>query len=83
MDTEQIDRRLLLQRAAAAGVLALTGFAAPAHCQTRPNAREVKGMSTLKSPSINLYSRDLARAVTFYADLGFVETFRTPTSGPR
>ena len=82
MDSEQIDRRLLLQRAAGAGVLALTGFAVPAHGQTRPNAREVKGMSTLKSPSINLYSRDLARAVSFYADLGFVETFRTPTSGP-
>jgi catechol 2,3-dioxygenase-like lactoylglutathione lyase family enzyme len=39
-------------------------------------------MPTFKSPMINLYSRDLARAVAFYADLGFVETFRTPTSGP-
>jgi catechol 2,3-dioxygenase-like lactoylglutathione lyase family enzyme len=30
---------------------------------------------------INLYSRDLARAMSFYTDLGFVETFRTPISG--
>jgi catechol 2,3-dioxygenase-like lactoylglutathione lyase family enzyme len=82
MDSEQIDRRLLLQWAAAAGVLALSGLAAPTLGQTRPKANEVNRMSTLKSPMINLYSRDLARAVSFYADLGFVETFRTPTSGP-
>jgi catechol 2,3-dioxygenase-like lactoylglutathione lyase family enzyme len=30
---------------------------------------------------INLYSRDLSRATVFYAELGFVETFRTPASG--
>jgi predicted enzyme related to lactoylglutathione lyase len=30
---------------------------------------------------INLYSRDLSRAAAFYAELGFVETFRTPESG--
>jgi catechol 2,3-dioxygenase-like lactoylglutathione lyase family enzyme len=30
---------------------------------------------------INLYSRDLPRAVAFYLGLGFVETFRTPASG--
>jgi predicted enzyme related to lactoylglutathione lyase len=30
---------------------------------------------------INLYSRDLSRAVAFYSQLGFVETFRTPASG--
>jgi predicted enzyme related to lactoylglutathione lyase len=30
---------------------------------------------------INLYSRDLSRAVAFYSNLGFVETFRTPASG--
>jgi predicted enzyme related to lactoylglutathione lyase len=30
---------------------------------------------------INLYSRDLARAAAFYAELGFIETFRTPESG--
>lgn len=39
-------------------------------------------MPTFKSPMINLYSRDVARAMSFYADLGFVETFRTPPSGP-
>jgi predicted enzyme related to lactoylglutathione lyase len=30
---------------------------------------------------INLYSRDLSRAAAFYAQLGFVESFRTPASG--
>jgi catechol 2,3-dioxygenase-like lactoylglutathione lyase family enzyme len=30
---------------------------------------------------INLYSRDLSRAVAFYSELGFVEVFRTPASG--
>jgi catechol 2,3-dioxygenase-like lactoylglutathione lyase family enzyme len=30
---------------------------------------------------INLYPRDLPRAVAFYSELGFVETFRTPASG--
>lgn len=30
---------------------------------------------------INLYSRDLSRAVAFYLELGFVEAFRTPASG--
>jgi catechol 2,3-dioxygenase-like lactoylglutathione lyase family enzyme len=38
-------------------------------------------MPTFKAPMINLYSRDLARAAAFYAELGFVETFRTPASG--
>lgn len=38
-------------------------------------------MPTFKTPLINLYSRDLPRAVTFYSGLGFVETFRTPPSG--
>ena len=38
-------------------------------------------MATFTAPMINLYSRDLARAVTFYASLGFAETFRTPASG--
>jgi catechol 2,3-dioxygenase-like lactoylglutathione lyase family enzyme len=38
-------------------------------------------MPTFKSPLINLYSRDLPRALAFYTGLGFVETFRTPTSG--
>jgi catechol 2,3-dioxygenase-like lactoylglutathione lyase family enzyme len=30
---------------------------------------------------INLYSKDLPRAVAFYQRLGFVETFRTPAQG--
>jgi catechol 2,3-dioxygenase-like lactoylglutathione lyase family enzyme len=30
-------------------------------------------MLQFKSPMINLYSRDLPRAVAFYSDLGFVE----------
>ncbi|MGO9450348.1 MAG: VOC family protein [Candidatus Binataceae bacterium] len=38
-------------------------------------------MSTFRAPMINLYSRDLPRALAFYSDLGFVETFRTPSSG--
>ncbi len=38
-------------------------------------------MPTFSAPMINLYSRDLARAVAFYSELGFVETFRTPASG--
>ena len=38
-------------------------------------------MPGFKSPMINLYSRDLPRAMAFYAELGFVETFRTPASG--
>lgn len=29
---------------------------------------------------IKLYSRDLSCAAEFYSELGFVETFRTPTS---
>lgn len=35
-----------------------------------------------RTPQINLYSRDVARAVAFYAALGFAETFRTPQEGP-
>jgi catechol 2,3-dioxygenase-like lactoylglutathione lyase family enzyme len=38
-------------------------------------------MSAFGSPMINLYSRDLLRAVAFYSALGFVETFRTPALG--
>ncbi len=30
---------------------------------------------------VNLYSSDLPRAVAFYSELGFVETFRTPSTG--
>jgi predicted enzyme related to lactoylglutathione lyase len=82
MDSEQIDRRLLLQRTVAAGALMLGGLAAPALGLAQPQPKGASGMPTFKSPMINLYSRDLARAMSFYADLGFVETFRTPTSGP-
>jgi catechol 2,3-dioxygenase-like lactoylglutathione lyase family enzyme len=38
-------------------------------------------MTAFKSPMINLYSRDLSRAMAFYSDLGFTEVFRTPASG--
>ena len=38
-------------------------------------------MAIFKSPMINLYSRDLPRAMAFYSALGFAETFRTPASG--
>jgi predicted enzyme related to lactoylglutathione lyase len=37
-------------------------------------------MLTFRAPMINLYSRDLSRAVAFYSELGFVEAFRTPAS---
>jgi predicted enzyme related to lactoylglutathione lyase len=39
-------------------------------------------MPRFRSPQINLYSRDLLRAMGFYEGLGFVETFRTPETGP-
>ena len=39
-------------------------------------------MMSFRAPQINLYSRDLAGAIAFYLDLGFVETFRTPDTGP-
>jgi catechol 2,3-dioxygenase-like lactoylglutathione lyase family enzyme len=38
-------------------------------------------MPTFRNPMINLYSRDLSRAVAFYTALGFAESFRTPASG--
>jgi predicted enzyme related to lactoylglutathione lyase len=38
-------------------------------------------MPNFSAPMINLYSHDLARAAAFYSRLGFVETFRTPSSG--
>jgi predicted enzyme related to lactoylglutathione lyase len=38
-------------------------------------------MPSFRTPMINLYSRDLSRAIAFYSDFGFVETFRTPPSG--
>jgi catechol 2,3-dioxygenase-like lactoylglutathione lyase family enzyme len=77
MDDAQIDRRLLIGRTAAAGAV-LGGFAAPAAGQA---ASEASTAPAFKSPMINLYSRDLARALAFYSGLGFLETFRTPRSG--
>ena len=35
-----------------------------------------------RTPMINLYTRDIARALAFYQHLGFVETFRTPREEP-
>lgn len=35
-----------------------------------------------RTPQVNLYSRDLPRAVSFYQQFGFAETFRTPEKGP-
>ena len=34
-----------------------------------------------RTPSINLYTRDLGRLVGFYQGIGFRETFRTPKGG--
>ena len=34
-----------------------------------------------RNPSINIYSHDIVRLVTFYERLGFRETFRTPKNG--
>jgi predicted enzyme related to lactoylglutathione lyase len=34
-----------------------------------------------RSPQVNLYTRDMSRALAFYRDLGFVETFRYPKEG--
>jgi predicted enzyme related to lactoylglutathione lyase len=38
-------------------------------------------MPSYGRPMINLYSKDLDRAVAFYSEFGFVETFRTPAAG--
>ena len=37
---------------------------------------------SFRAPQINLYSRDLPRAVAFYKQFGFKETFHTPETGP-
>jgi glyoxylase I family protein len=34
-----------------------------------------------RQPQVILFSRDVERAAAFYTALGFVETFRVPTSG--
>jgi hypothetical protein len=36
----------------------------------------------IERPSINIFSRDVARLAGFYERLGFRETFRTPMDGP-
>ena len=46
-----------------------------------PEEKKEAAMPTFRAPMINLYSCDLSRAVAFYLELGFVETFRTPASG--
>lgn len=74
MSRHRMDRRLMIGGAVGATSLALA--------QAPSTAKEVHPMPKFRSPMINLYSRDLARAATFYADLGFVERFRTPASGP-
>ncbi|MFW6084214.1 MAG: VOC family protein, partial [Gemmatimonadota bacterium] len=81
MDGRDVDRRQFVRRTAAAGALAL-GAGLPTLARTRARAQEAGANPTFRSPMINLYSHDLVRAASFYADLGFVETFRTPTSGP-
>jgi catechol 2,3-dioxygenase-like lactoylglutathione lyase family enzyme len=80
MDSGEIDRRLFV-RGAAAGVLAL-GVDVPGLIEVQSQREEPESAAILRSPTVNLYSRDLTRAVSFYADLGFVETFRTPASRP-
>ncbi len=39
-------------------------------------------MAEFSAPQINLYSRDVDRAVVFYESLGFRQGFRTPETGP-
>ncbi|HWF64859.1 MAG TPA: VOC family protein [Rhizomicrobium sp.] len=39
-------------------------------------------MPAFRAPQVNLYSRDLPRAVAFYRQFGFKESFRTPATGP-
>ncbi len=39
------------------------------------------GCLVFRRPQVNLYSRDLPRALAFYAQLGFAETFRYPRDG--
>lgn len=77
---EKIDRRLMLRRTAA--TLAVVSFAGPAAAYDQNSQpSQVRPVPTFRSPMINLYSKDLPRAVEFYQHLGFVETFRTPAQG--
>jgi len=77
---EEIDRRLMLRRTAA--TVAVVSFSGPgaAYAQN-PKSTQGRPVPTFRSPMINLYSKDLPRAVSFYQQLGFVETFRTPAEG--
>jgi hypothetical protein len=62
-----MSRRNLFQAGAGAAVMANSASAAA---------------PAFRAPQINLYSRDLPRAVAFYRQFGFVESFRTPDRGP-
>lgn len=55
------------------------GAARRARAQKKLN--ETKQCPPFRFPMINLYSRDLPRALQFYSELGFAETFRTPPAG--
>jgi hypothetical protein len=48
---------------------------------TPPQLHHRIGNAMFRSPQINIYSRDLAKVQSFYASLGFKETFRTPPTG--
>ena len=64
-----ISRRNLFQAGVGLAVMASSDVASAA-------------VPAFRAPQINLYSRDLPRAVAFYEQFGFVETFRTPDKGP-
>jgi len=64
---KEISRRNLVQGGIGAAVLASADSAAAA--------------PSFRTPQVNLYSRDLPRAVAFYRQFGFKETFRTPETG--
>ena len=46
------------------------------------SANIASALPRFRTPQVNLYSKDLPRAVAFYRQLGFAETFRTPSNGP-
>jgi catechol 2,3-dioxygenase-like lactoylglutathione lyase family enzyme len=64
-----------------ASLVGLTATHQAAAQSAQPLQNKGKTMPTFSAPMINLYSRDLARSVAFYSGLGFVESFRTPTTG--
>jgi hypothetical protein len=59
----------------------LTDPAKPESTVITPQLHHGRGHVMFRSPQINIYSRDLAKAQSFYASLGFRETFRTPPTG--